>query len=313
MTGGIDDPRALRDAFGAFMTGVTVVTAFGADGRPLGFTANSFASVSLSPPLLLVCIARTSRNYAAITSASGFAVNVLAEDQKEVSNIFARPVEDRFATVDWRPGPSGSPVFEGAAAWFDCAMERVVEAGDHAILLGRVEGFRNSGRNGLGYARGGYFAAALEAQTQALGQGAAVDAAAVAEQDGRVLLVADQNGRWGLPGIAVAKGNPAAVLTRHLTDISGGPASVGFLFSVFGDRRSGRQHIVYRASVEAGPEPRGRFFRPDELPVEQLSSPQTADILRRFAAERSLGNFGVYVGNETAGQVHPLSMGGAAP
>jgi len=313
MTTSVEDPRALRDAFGAFMTGVTVVTAFGADGQPLGFTANSFASVSLSPPLLLVCIARTSRNYTALTSASGFAVNVLAEDQKEVSNTFARPVEDRFASVDWQRGPSGSPVFDAAAAWFDCAMERVVDAGDHAILLGRVEGFRNSGRNGLGYARGGYFTAALEAQTQALGQGRSVDAAAVAEDNGRVLLVEDGDGRWALPGIEVTQGNPAEVLAQHLTDLSDGPASVGFLFSVFGDRRSGRQHIVYRASIEAGPECRGRLFAPDELPAEQLSSPQTVDILRRFAAERSLGNFGVYVGNEVAGQVHPLSMGGATP
>ncbi|MCP4562764.1 MAG: flavin reductase [Bosea sp.] len=313
MTGSLDDPRALRDAFGAFMTGVTVVTAFGSDGKPLGFTANSFASVSLSPPLLLVCIARTSRNYAAVTAASGFAVNVLAEDQKDVSNTFARPVEDRFAAVDWQSGPAGSPVFDGAAAWFDCAMERVVEAGDHAILLGRVEGFRNSGRNGLGYARGGYFAAALEAQTQGLGQDGSVEAAAVAEQDGRVLLVEDQDGRWALPGVAVAEGNPAEVLAQHLTEICGGPASVGFLFSVFGDRSSKRQHIVYRATIEAGPEPRGRFFAPDELPAEQLSSQQTADILRRFAAERSLGNFGVYVGNESAGQVHPLSLGGSVP
>lgn len=313
MTTGVDDPRALRDAFGAFMTGVTVVTALGAEGKPLGFTANSFVSVSLSPPLLLVCIAKTSRNYTAITSASGFAVNVLAEDQKEVSNTFARPVEDRFAAVDWQHGPSGSPVFDGAAAWFDCAMERVVDAGDHAILLGRVESFRNSDRNGLGYARGGYFAAALEAQTSALGHGGAVDVAAVAERDGRVLLVKDGQGRWILPGVTVSDGNLAEALARRLSEICDGPASIGFLFSVFDDRKSGRQHIVYRASIEVGPGLCGALFSPDELAAERLGSPQTADILRRFAAERSLGNFGVYVGNETAGQVHPLSMGGSAP
>lgn len=308
------DPRALRDAFGAFMTGVTVVTAMGDDGRPLGFTANSFASVSLSPPLLLVCIAKTSRNYLAMTRAAGFAVNILAEDQKQVSNTFAKPVEDRFSCVDWHCGPAGAPVFDAAAAWFDCAMERVIDAGDHAILLGRVSAFQNSEKNGLGYARGGYFTAALEAKAQvSLGQSEAADAAAVAEQGGKVFLVEDPQGRWALPSVAVTRGNPVEELRRGLSEIADGPAAVGFLFSVFSDRRDGRQHIVYRASVEAGAGARGRFFDPGELRDDQLASPQTADILRRFDTERSLGNFGVYVGNETAGQVHPLSMGGSAP
>ena len=84
------DPRALRDAFGAFPTGVTVVTACDGDGNPIGFTANSFTSVSLNPPLLLVCLAKTSRNFATMTGAPHFAINVLSETQKDVSNTFAR-------------------------------------------------------------------------------------------------------------------------------------------------------------------------------------------------------------------------------
>lgn len=80
------DPRALRDAFGAFPTGVTVVTACDGEGHPIGFTANSFTSVSLNPPLLLVCLAKTSRNFATMTGAQHFAINVLSEMQKDVSN-----------------------------------------------------------------------------------------------------------------------------------------------------------------------------------------------------------------------------------
>lgn len=119
MTAEVFDPRALRDAFGAFATGVTVVTASDAAGKPIGFTANSFTSVSLDPPLLLVCLAKSSRNYESMTSAGRFAINVLSETQKDVSNTFARPVEDRFAAVDcglagtaarysqmWQPGSS---------------------------------------------------------------------------------------------------------------------------------------------------------------------------------------------------------------
>ena len=98
------DARALRDAFGAFPTGVTVVTAHDPSGQPIGFTANSFTSVSLDPPLLLICLAKSSRNFAAITGSAGFAVNILSETQKDVSNTFARPVEDRFAAVEWEEG-----------------------------------------------------------------------------------------------------------------------------------------------------------------------------------------------------------------
>lgn len=108
-----NDPRALRDAFGAFMTGVTVVTALDAQGQPIGFTANSFTSVSLEPPLLLVCLARSSRNFDAFTQGAGFAINVLAEHQKDISNRFAKPMQDRFAEARmaarpaWRAGDRG--------------------------------------------------------------------------------------------------------------------------------------------------------------------------------------------------------------
>ena len=138
------DPRALRNAFGTFMTGVTVVTSHDADGNPLGFTANSFTSVSLDPPLVLVCLANSSQNYDALTQAKGFAVNVLSEGQKDVSNTFARPVEDRFSAVNWQNGPHGSPVFNDVSAWFDCSMHQTVPAGDHVILIGKVEAFETS-------------------------------------------------------------------------------------------------------------------------------------------------------------------------
>ena len=304
------DPRALRDAFGAFMTGVTVVTAHDADGRPIGFTANSFASVSLSPPLLLVCVARSARSHAAVTSASGFAVNVLAEDQKDVSNTFARSVADRFASVVWGNGPHGSPIIEGAAAWFDCGLERVVEAGDHSILIGRIEAFGNSGRNGLGYTRGSYFTAVLEAQGQVVGPNLGATVSAVVERAGHVYLVEDEAGRLALPGLSIEDANRADALEAHLAAITGLSASVGFLYSVYDDRRAGRQAIVYRASIGSGEPRSGRLIRLSELPYEQLNSQQAVDILKRFSAESHLGNFGVYFGDETAGRVHPLTMGG---
>lgn len=149
--------RALRDAFGAFMTGVTIVTTIDEAGAPIGLTANAFASVSLDPPLLLVCISSRSLSLPAFRRSGGFAVNILSTAQQELSNRFARPVENRFDGVDWAPGPVGGPVLHDVCGWFDCRLHDQVEAGDHIIMIGRVEGFDHNPQTPLGYARGGYF------------------------------------------------------------------------------------------------------------------------------------------------------------
>lgn len=305
------DPRALRAAFGAFATGVTVVTAMDAAGRPLGFTANSFTSVSLDPPLLLACLARTSRNFEAMTTARGFAVNILSDTQKDISNLFARPSEDRFATVAWRAGPFGSPVVDGVSAWFDCSLERVIEAGDHAILLGRIEAFGNSDRNGLGYVRGGYFVPALAARAVSAAAEGHLRLAAVVERQGEILLVGGE--RKELPGCDLAGGDPLATLRSYLEELTGLPVTVGFLYSVYEDQKDGRQHIVYRAFAGEGATGGGAFVPLGSLAAQTFDSPATADIVNRFAAESAFGNFGVYFGNETSGRVHSIARKARRP
>ncbi|MBX3567492.1 MAG: flavin reductase [Rhizobiaceae bacterium] len=302
------DPRALRDAFGAFLTGVTVVTAHDAAGQPVGFTANSFASLSLDPPLLLVCLARTSRNFQTLTGAAGFGVNVLSEHQKDISNTFARPVEDRFAGLDWQPGPHGSPILGGVAAWFDCALHDIVDGGDHVILIGRVEAFENGNANGLGYARGSYFAPALAQKAVAAAAGD-VTAGAVAARRDEVLLVEDGQGRYALPACRLSAGANPDRLQLHLAETSGLPASVGFLYSVYQDSKNGEQHIVYRCELGDGAPRAGRFFPLDALPLDRLADSATGDVLKRYVAESRIGNFGMYVGNEERGQVHALVQG----
>lgn len=141
------DTKALRQALGAFATGVTVVTAQAPGGPPVGFTANSFTSVSLDPPLLLVCLAHTAASYDVFCRADGFAVNVLAAGQQEVATTFATRGADKFGSVGWEPGLHGAPLLSDCLARFDCAMHQRVEAGDHDILMGRVTGFsRHEGR-----------------------------------------------------------------------------------------------------------------------------------------------------------------------
>lgn len=306
------DPRLLRDAFGAFLTGVTVVTTHDQAGAPIGFTANSFASVSLDPPLLLVCLARTSRNFETFTSASRFAVNILSQDQKEISNTFARPVENRFANVDWQAGPHGSPIFAGVAAWFDCSLHEVVSGGDHVILIGRIEAFRNGQANGLGYARGGYVLTELaQKAVSAAASEAEMVVGAVAACENRVLLFEAEGGRYALPSFALASGDNPDVLAAELNAATGLRTMVGYIYSVYDDRSRGKSHIVYRCQLGDGNPRRGRYFGVDELPLDRLADAATGDILRRYAAESRLGNFGMYVGDERSGRVHTVFSGKA--
>jgi flavin-dependent trigonelline monooxygenase, reductase component len=300
------DPRALRNAFGSFLTGVTVVTANDVEGRPIGFTANSFTSVSLDPALLLVCLAKRSSNFATLIDAKGFAVNILAEDQAAVSNTFARPSEDRFAAVGWRNGPHGAPVLDGAAAWFDCAMHEIVDAGDHAILVGAIKAFEDAGTNGLGYARGAYVkpgtlgdAVAAAAQCEAV-------VGAVVERDGTILLLGPDEGPLTLPEAPIDEANDPQALRAFLLCAIGLPTHVGFVYSVYENRATRRQHIVYRCDAGFGDPAAGRFFPLANVPLDRIADSPTRDVVRRFAAESALGNFSIYFGNEASGRTHPL-------
>ncbi len=133
------DARTLRDAMGCFATGVTIITAHNADGIPIGLTANSFTSVSLDPPLLLVCIANNAGSAEALRTVKNFAVNVLQIGQQPTSNRFAGKGEDRFANTRWQVGECGAPVLLGSLGVFECERDSLHEAGDHFILIGRVE------------------------------------------------------------------------------------------------------------------------------------------------------------------------------
>ena len=132
------DPRTLREALGCFATGVTVVTCLDPDGRPVGLTANSFTSVSLDPPLLLVCVARSAASADALTRAGHFAVNVLQTGQQPASIRFATKDQDRFGATPWSPGDYGPPVLRDSLGVFECAAHAVHEGGDHHIVVGEV-------------------------------------------------------------------------------------------------------------------------------------------------------------------------------
>ena len=131
------DAKAFRRSLGQYATGVTIVTARH-DGQLLGMAVNSFAAVSLAPPMVLWSIRRESRSAQAFLKASHFAVSILAEGQTEVSQAFGAGLSDRFDRVTWREGLGGAPLIEGAIAHLECSSEAAYDGGDHHMLLGRV-------------------------------------------------------------------------------------------------------------------------------------------------------------------------------
>lgn len=296
------DPRALRDAFGCFMTGVTVVTTL-EDGRPLGFTANSFSSVSLDPPLLLVSIANRSANLAAFTSGAGFAVNVLSEAQKDLSARFARPAEDRFADVFWRRGPVGSPVLAAVSAWFDCTLETAVPAGDHTILIGRIGGFEAGSAPGLGYYRGAYVTPATTAAEMPAGPDVIVSA--VIEAEGRVLLVDDGRGGLSVPMARVGREGVQAALAGLIAK-HGLTAGAGSIYAVYEDARLGTQNIALRCPAEPGQPTGGAYVELSRDGVADVTDPALRSMLARLADEARVGAYGIYFGTQETGRVQRL-------
>ena len=132
---------SLRYALGSFATGVTVITARDAAGNPAGLTVNSFASVSLDPPLVLWSIGLGSPSFTIFRDCSHYAINVLAADQEEISNRFSNPSPDKFAGLEYTLGLGNAPLLGGCIASFECRNEKQHEGGDHLILVGRVENY----------------------------------------------------------------------------------------------------------------------------------------------------------------------------
>lgn len=151
------DSRTLRDALGCFATGVTVVTCLDHAGRPAGLTVNSFTSVSLDPPLILVCVHKMAAAAEPLVGASHFAINVLQREQQPASMTFSARVEDRFGSTPWSVGEAGAPILKDSLGVFECERFAVYDGGDHHILVGRVaKASFDAGLDPLLYFRGRY-------------------------------------------------------------------------------------------------------------------------------------------------------------
>jgi 3-hydroxy-9,10-secoandrosta-1,3,5(10)-triene-9,17-dione monooxygenase reductase component len=153
------DSAHFRQVLGHFATGVTVITAMAAgdDGpQPVGLAVNSFTSVSLDPPLVLFCAGTASSTWPRIRAAGHYCVNILGADQESVSRIMAGKSADKFADVAWHPEATGAPIIDGSLGWIDCLIENVIDAGDHELVVGRVQAIGHNEGKPLCYFRGGY-------------------------------------------------------------------------------------------------------------------------------------------------------------
>jgi flavin reductase (DIM6/NTAB) family NADH-FMN oxidoreductase RutF len=150
------DPRDFRNALGTYATGVTIITAVAADGKPYGITCNSFASVSLNPPLVLWSLGMFSQGLSVFQNATHFTVNVLGASQQALASQFAKSSGEKFAGVAWKPGLGNAPVLAGCIANFQCRAANRYYGGDHVIFLGAVEAYAYNRQEPLLFARSGY-------------------------------------------------------------------------------------------------------------------------------------------------------------
>lgn len=152
------DPRSFRKTLGCFASGVTVVTTLQTETKaPVGVTVSAFSSLSLDPPLVLFCLGNSTSSLEAFKAFGHFTINVLAENQRDLSIRFAGRSEDKWQGVSWKAGANGAPVLSGCLATLECSLHQVVDGGDHQIFIGKVEKLKHQeGGSPLVYFRGSY-------------------------------------------------------------------------------------------------------------------------------------------------------------
>lgn len=304
--------RLFRDMLGSFMTGVTVVSTRSEDRTVRAFTANSFTSVSLDPPLVLVCLAKTSGSYETFVAAENFSISVLGDWQRQMSNAFASRDPSMKAEALARLAGADVPFVDESLATMICRRDRVIDAGDHIILLGAVNRFQSKNGQPLGYFRGGYvgFGLAVRELEQL---GAPLFVGGLLERDGKVLLCRRQGSdRWELPGAALSAGEQHTGVLRSLFARFGIPAEASLLYSLFqevGERRTTMMFSV-ESNGEAEPESangiEARLFGVQERPWELIDGEMKQGMLLRFFREREAGCFGIYYDTADGGRVVAL-------
>jgi len=304
------DQLELRRAFGTFLTGVTVLTTTDGEGTPRGMTANSFTSVSLDPPLLLVCVGKSAASFPAFAKSACFAVNLLHERQDGVSSLFASKSAAKFESIGHDVVHTGAPVLTDCLTWFDCSVQQRVDAGDHMILIGRVQAFGTSPSPPLGFCRGRY-AEVKDPLPPEWSPSRNMIVGYIIEADGRILLRATSEGKWSLP-IAAGRQKTTLLDLNNAKTVALLPDAT-FLYSIFDVSEGDPGYIIYRGRLAASGEaaddlaPGLRFFPIDDLPFDAIGERDIVAMLRRYVHERSQNRFGIYVDAIDGGRVAMIS------
>jgi flavin reductase (DIM6/NTAB) family NADH-FMN oxidoreductase RutF len=304
MPNSVIDSAQLRKAFGSYLTGVTVVTACTEEGGMVGFTANSFTSVSLEPPLLLVCPAKGLNCADVFNKCERFVINILAENQQEVSTVFAQNIENRFDKVNWHNDAWGVPIIEGAVTHFSCRTFKRIDAGDHIILVGEIVDFKTQGGAGLGYANGGYFTQNVNLDTFALAQASnTLQVGGIINYENQI-LVNFCDGKSSLPCFSCQSLERApGILQKSLND-AGIEVSLLQIYSIFQDIK-GRYFVYYRCIASNDNQgDLGEYLELSDLEVSSFQNYPLRSMIGRYIAEKQKEDFGIYIGGDLEGKTY---------
>jgi flavin reductase (DIM6/NTAB) family NADH-FMN oxidoreductase RutF len=301
-TPSVVDNTALRSVLGTFLTGVTVVTAFDNNHHPRGLTANSFASVSLDPPLILFCVAKAAGCYGVLSETKRFCVNVLGDWQTKVSAAFASSSTNKFEGIEFDATDNGPPLIRNCLSVFDCARHELIDAGDHVIVVGRVISFTSNSGSPLGYYRGRYMALGEGAQALEQHGGDAIVVGCIVDDDGRVLLWQPPcSQHWSIPTIPLRAGQYHRQVLPGLLKRLSVHGDISLLFSVFQDKGNPHTTMVFRGDATGttveSTLPDGtklRLFAAAERPWDFVGGISEADVLKRYFRERAAARFGIY-------------------
>ena len=310
------DPNALRNVFGQFLTGVTIITTVDADGNNRGFTANSFASVSLDPPMILVCLGKQAHSLDAFVNSNGFGVNILSAEQESISSLFASKQANKFDHAKHTTKITGAPIIGDSLAWIDCVVANNIDAGDHIILVGRVKALGSNTGRPLGFWRGSYVRFGLEEDNAELMDPGThkVIASCVLQWNRSVLLQKAHPDRdlWGLIEVPLQKnaGGHRQQMAEYLKKRNIN-ANVEFLYAVFDTSSNDESRITYRGhfdNIDNIENDNFKFFSLDNMEWEKIHLPEIRDLLQRYREESAVDNYGVYADTASGGGVYkPIS------
>ena len=295
------DPNHFRSTLRRLLTGVAVVTTVDSGGRRWGLTANSFASVSLDPPLVSICVSKHAGSFTPLNDCTYFGVSVLSASQEDLARRFASPIADKFEGVELVGAERRAPILGQSTAWLLCRIERQLEAGDHMLIVGRVDRCSYSSHPPLGYCEGNFLTLSAEAGGRNVNlPGRDIVVGWLVEEGGRIVLARNSrvnSDEWSLPIGRLTSGRTMSdALYASGRLVFGGDVEPSFLYSVIDVSETETCH-VYRARLHDRIARPGRLRSFDEHEVPWSAIPLTAikTILKRYFDERKADRFGVYL------------------